>query len=435
MIPIFAKIFESVIHKCLYTFFERNNIFTPSQYGFRKNKSINLAIYNFLTKILTNLDKGLPAVALYMDMSKAFDRVDHNILMNKLYAYGVRGNIFNLIKSYLSNRKQFTEIKRLNPLSKVEEVYSSKTGIVKCGIPQGTIVGPLFFIVYINDMPSLTIHDMTLFADDSTVLFADNNSNNLETDINQTLLSLVNWLNNNHLMINIDKTTIMSFKIRTNRTAALKVQYRDSDIVETEVTKFLGLHIDSKINWKSHIDQICKKLSQFSYALYRLRKVASTSALLTAYHGYVGSTLRYGIIFWGNSTDKERAFKAQKRCIRSMFNLHQTESCNPYFVNQKILTLPCLYIFECAVFVRQNIHLFEYCSRARHQDKLRTIPSKTHFLYESILCMAPRIFNHIPCSIRSIAEIKMFKNVLHDMLVVKCYYSVRDFLADKSLLR
>lgn len=435
LIPIFAKIFESVIYKCLYTFFENNNILTPSQYGFRKNKSVNLAIYNFLNKIMTNLDKGLPAVALYMDMSKAFDRVDHNILLNKMYAYGVRGNVYDLIKSYLSNRKQFTELKKLNPITKIEEVYCSKTGLVKFGVPQGTIVGPLFFLIYINDMPSITKHDITLFADDSTILFTDNNFNNLETDINQTLQTIMNWTNKNHLVLNFDKTTIMSFKIRTNRTAALRIQYLDNDVDETEGTKFLGLHIDSRINWKSHIDHLCKTLSQFSYALYSLKKVVNTSALLTAYHGYVSSTLRYGVIFWGNSTDKERAFKAQKRCIRAMFNLHQIESCKPFFKNQKILTLPCLYIFECAIFVKNNINLFEYRSRVRHQDKLCTIASRTHFLHESIFCMAPCIFNQIPCSIRAISELSIFKKTLHEMLVEKCYYSVKDFIADKSLLR
>ena len=111
----------------LYNFFEANNILTPNQYGFRKNKSINLAVYNFLHKVMNNLDKGLPAVALYMDMSKAFDRVDHKILLKKLYAYGVRGNVYKLIESYLNNRQQFTEVKRVNLRTKTEEIYVSES--------------------------------------------------------------------------------------------------------------------------------------------------------------------------------------------------------------------------------------------------------------------------------------------------------------------
>lgn len=435
LLPIFAKILEKVIYKCLYTFLESHNIFSPSQYGFRKNKSINVAIYNFLGKIMTNLDKGLPAVAIYMDMSKAFDRVDHNILLRKLYAYGVRGNAYNLIKSYLSNRQQITEIKKVNIATKTEEIYASNSRTVELGVPQGGILSAPLFLVYINNMPSVVNHDMTLFADDSTVLFTNDITINLESDINKSLILVNDWLNSNKLMINIDKTKIMNFKIRTRRTGTLNIKYQDKDIEETETTKFLGLYVDDKINWKKQVDYVCKKLSKFSYALYRLRKIANLPTLITAYHGHVSCNLRYGLIFWGNSVDKERAFIAQKRCVRAIFNLQKTDSCEPYFKEMNVLTLPCLYIFEVAVFVKNNNNLFKYRMRIRHQDKLDIVPSKTHFLHKSIFCSAPRIFNNIPRPIRAITEMKAFKKKLHELLVNKCYYSMKDFFDDKSLLK
>lgn len=433
LLPIFGKILEKVIYKCLYPFFESHNIFSSSQYGFRKNKSTNVAIFNFLGKIMSNLDKGLPAVAIYMDMSKAFDRVDHNILLRKLYAYGVRGNTYSLIKSYLSNRQQLTEIRKINAVTKTEETHASESRTVKLGVPQGGILSAPLFLVYINNMPSVINHDMTLFADDSTILFTNDNSTNLESDINESLVSINDWLNINKLQINIDKTKMMNFKIRSRRTGSLNIKYQDKDIEETEVTKFLGLHLDDKMNWKKQVDHVCKKLSNFSYALYKLRKIANLSTLITAYHGHISSNLRYGLIFWGNSVDRERAFIAQKRCIRAIFNLQKTESCEPFFKKVNILTLPCLYILEVAVFVKNNSNLFKYRTRVRHQDKLDIVPSKTQFMHKSIFCSAPRIFNHIPRHIRTITETKTFKNKLHELLVAKCYYSVKDFFADISL--
>lgn len=222
----------------------------------------------------------------------------------------------------------------------------------KFGVPQGSVLGPLLFLIYINDLPKVTRHPMTLFADDSTVVIeSENKSMSLyENEINDTISSIINWMTNNNLKINLSKTKIMWFSQR-KATPQLNINYKGTPLSTTEKAKFLGVTIDTKLNWKAHSEELNKRLSTSSYVLWKLSYVVNSDALVTAYHGIVGSVLRFGILFWGNSTNKQMLFKSQKRCIRAMFGLDIRDSCKPYFIKHKILTLPSLFIYETAIFL------------------------------------------------------------------------------------
>lgn len=366
-------------------------------------------------------------------MTKAFDCVSHSIVLQKLYAYGVRGNVHKLLESYLENRRHVTEITKICPTTKTEVVYTSRPKQLKYGVPQGSVLGPLLFLVYINDLPLATKHHITLFADDSTVLFTGTDQNEVVADINHSLTCMIDWLDRNNLKINLNKTKIMNFRQRRNKSMTLNINYLDSKIDEIESTKFLGLYVDNQLNWKMHIEDVCKRINQSSFALRKLSKIVNRNSVITAYHGYVASILRYGLIFWGNSTDIQHVLRSQKRCIRSICNIRMTESCKPYFRELNILTVISMYIYECCVFVKHNPSSVEFHTRKRLADRLMLSSRSTALMHKSVFCRIPHIFNKLPKSLRECSNINTFKQKLYDILVKKCYYKLEEYLNDDRI--
>ena len=431
LIPIFSKLFERVIYKSLYNFLESNNVFADEQMGFRKNKSINSAVYKFIHSIMASLDRKKLVATLFMDLTKAFDFVHHGTLLKKLESYGVRGNVLKLLESYLTSRKQCTQISRICPVTKIETTYSSRYRNVTQGVPQGSVLGPLLFIIYINDLPKHIKQNIVLFADDSTVVFKSNCTLELQIDMNNTLDIFIKWLKSNNLVINLNKTNLMTFKNRKQYLTNLDINYNGQKIHEVENAKFLGLHLDSNLSWKTQVENLCSRLNQFSYALYMLAKIVDRPAVITAYHGYVESILRYGVIFWGNSVNKELPFKAQKRCLRAICKLKPTDSCRPYFIKMKLMTLPCIYIYEVCTFVKLNIAMYKHPKSKRNEMKICFPANQTAQFNDSIFCMAPRIYNHLPGDILCTTDISSFKNKLKCLLLDKAYYNITDYLNDK----
>jgi hypothetical protein len=431
LLSVFSKIAERIIFNQIYDFIEREHILAKEQNGFRKNKSTTTAIYQLTKTVTENVDKRIPICALYMDLSKAFDFVDHTRLLEKLERYGIRGNALDLLKSYLCNRKQCTEIKRLCKNTKEEVAYYSKFRPLRRGVPQGSILGPLLFLIYINDLPTNVQHPMILFADDSTVLIKSESLLSYNKDINNTLKNIIDWLQINRLKMNIEKTQIMQFHQSKINAINLDIKYNDECIEHTNVAKFLGLDIDNQLNWKVHTETLDKKINNFVFALRRITKSSDRKTALLAYHGYIGSILRYGIIFWGNSTNKKNVFIAQKKCIRAICSIKKTDSCKPYFKELKILTLASLYIYEVAVFVKSNPNMFPTKSiNSRHKYRINTVPGKTALLRNSILGMSSRIYNFLPDVLKQL-HLEKFKKKLKEELINRAYYTIDDFFKDK----
>lgn len=430
MVSIFSKIYEKIIYKNIYSYLEKYNILVNEQKGFRKNKSTDLAIYDFLRKVTSEMDARTQVSALYMDLSRAFEYVDHKTLFSKLSAYGIRGNTLNLIKSYLSDRLQITKISYINSNCELMTSASMPRNLLN-GLPQGSNLGPLLFIVYTNDMPFAIEYPIEMYADDSTAIISKHDNTNYESEINRTLNSIIQWLEQNNLCINLSKTKMMQFSQREGKTKDLHIVNEGTVIEEIDSTKFFGIYIDNRLTWKQHIDYICKRLNTFSYALYKLAKVVKESTALVAFQAYVMSTLRYGIIFWGNSTDRLLAFRAQKKCVRAICKLKLTDSCVPHFKRLKILTFPSIYLYEVAVFVKANMSLFDTFGSDRVGTLIKSKSHVTALYSKSIFGMAPKIFNHLPKTLRNEENINVFKMSLKKIFVEKCYYCLDQFFTDK----
>lgn len=209
-------------------------------------------------------------------------------------------------------------------------------------------------------MPEVTSQQCTLFADDIAIVVTPRNNDisTHENEINTTIYTIMNWLDMNNLHVNLDKTNYVQFKTKGGIKLNMNIHYKNNILNELNSTKFVGFHLDENLSFEIHVENVCSRLNQFVYVIRRMRKIASQKIAILAYHGYVASLLRYGLILWGNSSYSNRAFIAQKKCIRALCGIGPRVSCKPYFAKLGILSLPCLYIVEIYKFVRQHFNLF-----------------------------------------------------------------------------
>ena len=247
------------------------------------------------------------------DLTKAFDCVNHDILLNKLQYYGVRGVCLSWFQSYLANRKQKVCISA--NISKQET--SSSWEVILSEVPQGSILGPLLFIIYLNDLP-YGLHQENkpvIYADDVSVLLTASNEAELTTQISPTLDYMTEWFSVNGLILNTDKTNIMNFSPSNRQNNSFQFTHHTKLLVAANNTKFLGLELDKHVNWKSHVRKILPRLSGTCYLIQRLYTSCNINTLRMIYFAYFHSIMEYSIMFWGTSGESRRIFLQQKRII------------------------------------------------------------------------------------------------------------------------
>ena len=342
LLPIISKIFEKVVFLQVYDYFVENKLLYDSQYGFRKMHSTELAALEFADKITAHLDQGKIPLAIFIDLSKAFDTIDHSILLEKLRYYGIKGNALNWFKSYLHNRKQYVQYK--------ESVSNHE--IIQTGVPQGSILGPLLFIIYMNDIASVSGNfHFTLYADDTSLLeplctFTINQAldgRELSNAINKELIQITDWLCLNKLSLNAKKTKMMVFHHRQKNISGIKLKLliNNTPIEQVDEFNFLGVVFDKHMTWASHIQKVCGKVGCVAGTLSRLKRFLPKEILKTIYNALIQPHLNFGILLWGNNVN--RIHKLQKWAVRaitcSKYNAHTT----PLFKDLKLLSIHDIY--------------------------------------------------------------------------------------------
>ena len=360
LLPGISKILEKIVYKRLFSFLNDNDILIPNQFGFRKNHSTDYAIIQLCDKIIEALTKKEHIIGVFMDLSKAFDTIDHKILTHKLKHYGVRGKALSWFIDYLYNREQYVNF----------HSCSSDRLKIKCGVPQGSILGPLLFLIYINDIINASpILTYILFADDTNIFYSHTDPQTLICTLNAELQKISSWFKSNKLSLNIDKTNFIYFKNVHSPDTECNLYIDGLSLVEKKSTKFLGVTIDSNLTWNEHIKNINTIISRNIGILYKLKDLLKEKSLFTLYNALVLPYITYCNIAWANSnkTKTETVHLLQKRALRICTHSHYLSSSEPLFKKLKTLKIHDIHTLQSAIF------MYKYSTNI--------LPSSFHNLY------------------------------------------------------
>ena len=418
-----SKILEKLIFMRTVKFLKDNNTFTNSQFGFRQKHSTIHALLNFVDKVAHNIDDHSHLIGIFLDFSKAFDTINHDILLYKLSHYGIRGKALEWFRNYLNNRKQYVYLNGFN----------SSYKDINCGVPQGSILGPLLFIIYINDFcNSSDILSFILFADDSNVFFSHKNPHILARTVNCELKNVTQWIRANKLSLNLQKTKYMIFS-NTIETLPTDIVLDEIPLENVSHIKFLGITVDNKLSWKTHIENTVRTISRNIGVINRLKSHIPSSSLLTLYSSLILPYLNYGILAWGNTHQilLEKLLIQQKKVLRIICNVPPRSHTDSLFSKHKILRIHDLYRFQLGQFMYkfknnslpqvfdslflQNQSLHDYPTRQSdefHLPLLRTLLAQKSFIFTG-----PKFWNSLENDIKNAPSLYTFKNKLKKKLL------------------
>jgi len=395
VLPVFSKILEKIMYNRLISFMEKNKYLTDNQYGFRANYSTSMALIELIDRITEEMDDKKFSLGIFIDLSKAFDTVNHKILLEKLHLYGIRGNAFDWFSNYLSNRHQFVQLSNTK----------STTLPINCGVPQGSILGPLLFIIYINDITNVSkLAIPIMFADDTNLFFSDCNLTNLVNMANDELDKISLWFKLNKLSLNVKKTNFILFRSHNsphhlNIDLNIDIKIDNMKIEQVHSTKFLGVIINQTLSWKEHIYLIKQKINKNVGIIRKISKSVPQSVLLSLYHTLIHPYLAYCNIVWAidRTTFLDKLFVSQKKAIRLIANSKFNSHTAPLFLKLSILTIYQLNDLQVGCFVYRctrntlpnkfcsmfnmnssiHSHQTRQCSKLHHEHCRLHVRSKT----------------------------------------------------------
>uniref|UniRef100_A0A669CB82 Reverse transcriptase domain-containing protein n=1 Tax=Oreochromis niloticus TaxID=8128 RepID=A0A669CB82_ORENI len=409
----FSKILEKLFIKRFDSFVEKYELLTDSQYGFRSNRSTALALIDLMEKITECMDNKRFALSVFLDLKKAFDTVNHEILLKKLERYGFRGVVLEWLKSYVGNRQQYVQINE----------YKSNLMDIACGVPQGSVLGPKMFIMYLNDICRVSqILKFVIFADDTNIMCSGVELPQVLEMITQELTILKKWFDINKLSLNLDKTKFMFFG---NQKKNIKIEICvDNVYLETvNEIKFLGVIIDHKLCWKPHITYVRGKLARGIAVLGKAKHMLDQKALHILYCALLLPYMSYCVEVWGNTykSNTQTITIIQKRAIRLINNVGYRDHTNALFVKMKAIKFQDLVEFKTAQImykVRNKLLPKEICKlfiereggyNLRGKWNLKIQSARTTLRTMSISIAGVKLWNSLTEEIKESKNINQFK--------------------------
>lgn len=294
------------------------------------------------------------------------------------------------------------------------------------------ILGPLLFLIFINDLPQNVDAKLVLFADDTTAI-VDQKSEDLEAAALKVISDMSQWFKHNGLQLNAAKTTFMHFQtVKHNNVPELQLQLSGECCDSTDCVSFLGVRLESSLKWKSQVSQLENKLNKALFAIRTLRRSTDLQTSLIVYHSYFLSLVRYSIIFWGSyKTQIDRIFIKQKEVIRILYNLSYRESCRPHFIRNGLLSVPAIFIYEIISFLKINPNYFDKYKMSHHygtrnRNDFQLPPHRLNLFERSPLYKGLKFFNALPNHIKSESTTDGFLKKLKSFLIERCPYRVED---------
>lgn len=417
ILPVISKILETALKSRMVEYLESNCLIRDCQYGFRNKRSTEMAITRSIKFILEALDGSQRCTSIFCDLSKAFDCLRHDILLHKLRYYGFEGKEYSILKSYLQNREQVVSVNELR----------SKRETCNIGVPQGSILGPLLFLIYVNDLEICLPEwaSVTLFADDTHIVIKDKKEQSLVDKRNYVFDKIKRWFDINGIILNESKSTILNYK------CTLKAGERSEDAV------FLGCRLDSTLTFEKHIENLCKKLSSANYALFKLKPLIDKKTLISVYYAYCHSLINYAITIWGSATAVKRVLLCQKRSIRIIDGLPRLASVRAHFAKSRIMTVINIFVFRSLLEIhaqkenllrKKDVHHYN----TRNKEKLIIPKVRLQKVYNLGINLKIKLYNKLPASVVDL-PFKEFEYKIKYFLERHPFYCISEFMTSSFL--
>jgi len=427
LLPQFSKLLEKLYNKRLICFLKAKSILYVRQYGFRDNMSTSMAVFELTEAITSAIDNHESTIGVFIDLKKAFDTIDHSLLLKKLFHYGIRGIAHDWLESYLTDRSQYVNF---------NGTKSNCKNII-CGVPQGSILGPTLFILYVNDMCNVSnLLKCILFADDTNLFYSGTDIDEMCTIVSGELDKLKIWFFVNKLSLNVKKTNFMLFSSKRQKND-LRIAIDNYTIERVDVTKFLGVYIDDKLNWHEHIAHVKRKISISLSVLHKVKHIVNKSALYSLYCTIILPHLMYCSEVWGNNywENLKMLNVLQKKAIRIIDNCknYYRDHTQPIFYHYKLLTVMDIILYKSMCFMYKvrfnlfpsNLQCIFDVTKDRHSHNTRQLSNfaaKFCRTTQKSLCLSikgPKLWNNLPNHLKSSVSFNSFKKAYKHHLVEK----------------